>query len=414
MIKNFDLSYIIDDDFRQEVQDFFAFATGFGVVFIDHEGHHIGAGSNFSNFCKCMNDSTESAKHCTKSNQKAIQIGLTSKYPCIYLCHAELINIEIPLIYDDCCVGAITAGQVLCEDPQSYPKDEASDFATWDNGTELSEYYKEIKVLSRKQIDATTAALTNISNYILQKVAYGQIQKDLSANREKLLLYEKQQIEMKHQLKLAQLDALQKQVTPHFIFNVINSVSRLISLSDYDTAKQMLDAFAEMMRYSLSNVTSTVSLHQELNYIENFLTIQKIRFGELIHFKINCDSALYKLRIPFFSLQPLIENSVKHGILNRTMPGSIEMSCTFEREDCHIHIVDNGEGIEGIQLEFIRENYLTSQRKNGHSKHIGLYNCYNRMKMLFGEDIHFQINSVLGKGTNIHIKIVDAASKIIY
>lgn len=404
-MKSSDLSYIIDEDFQQEVQDFFSFATGFGVVFIDNEGNHIGEGSNFCRFCKRINETEEGAHYCALSNKQAIEIGLTTKEPCVYVCHAGLINIEIPLIYDNQCVGAITAGQVLCEDMGDYPKDENADKVNWLESEELTEYYNEISVLSRKQIEATAAALANISNYILQKVAYGQIQQDLAANREKLLLYEKQQIELEHQLKLAQLDALQKQVTPHFIFNVINSVSRLISMEEYDTARKMLDAFAEMMRYSLSDISSTVSLCQELGYIQNYLTIQKIRFGDRIDYRISCDPELENLHIPFFSLQPLVENSIKHGLLNQPYGGRLRLQCAKEGEVCYIKLEDDGEGMEEELAAEIRASYLTMEKQDSR-KHIGLYNCYNRLKILFGERVEFELTSQKGKGTRILIKIL--------
>lgn len=92
--------------------------------------------------------------------------------------------------------------------------------------------------------------------------------------------YLNKRIQLEKQLHMAQLDALQKQVTPHFIFNVINSVSRLLSLKEYDTAEEMLNSFAQMMRYSLTDAKSSVSLVQELNYIRNYLAIQSIRFGD--------------------------------------------------------------------------------------------------------------------------------------
>ncbi len=399
----FVLSQIIDEDFQQEVQEFFAFATGFGVVFIDNEGRHIGPGSNFSRFCNAINACGEGAARCAGSNRQAIGLGLSTLEPCIYICHAGLINIEIPLVYEGHCVGALTAGQVLCEDDEGYPKDQPFDYSHWPAAATLRAYYAEIPRRSRKQIEATAAALAGISNYILQKVAYGQIQADLAANREKLLLYEKQKLELENQLKRAQLDALQKQVTPHFIFNVINSVSRLISLAEYPAAQEMLDAFAQMMRYSLSSVQPEVFLEQELGYIQNYLTIQSIRFGQGIHHKIECDPRLHKLRIPFFSLQPLVENSMEHGLLENQTGGEVCLRCTLEDGSCHIRLSDDGAGIDPARLEKIRTECLSRSPAAPPAEHIGLYNCFTRLKLLFGEGLSFDIQSSPGQGTAIHI-----------
>ncbi len=399
----FVLGQIIGEDYRQEVQEFFAFATGFGVVFIDNEGRHIGPGSNFSRFCNGINACPEGAARCAGSNRQAMGIGLGTLQPCIYICHAGLINIEIPLIYEGQCVGALTAGQVLCEDDEGYPKDQPFDYSHWPEAETLRGYYTELPRRSRKQIEATAAALAGISSYILQKVAYGQIQADLAANREKLLLYEKQKLELENQLKRAQLDALQKQVTPHFIFNVINSVSRLISLSEYATAQEMLDSFAKMMRYSLSSVQPEVFLEQELGYIQNYLTIQRIRFGQAVRYEIECDARLHKLRIPFFSLQPLVENSLEHGLLSCQAGGRLRLCCTMEEGSCHIRLSDDGTGISPARLAQIRAECLSKNPAAPPREHIGLYNCFTRLSLLFGEGLSFDIQSQPGKGTAIHI-----------
>lgn len=331
-------------------------------------------------------------------------MGLRTKKPSIYVCHAGLINIEIPLIYKDQCFGAITAGQVLCEDMEGYPTDEISGRVDYSDSEELYEYYKEIKVLSRKQIEATAASLASICNYILQKFAYAQIQQDLVANREKLLLYENQQIELKHQLKMAQFDALQKQVTPHFIFNVINTISRLLSMKEYDTAAKMLESFASMMRYSILDVKSTVMLSQELKYIENFLMIQKIRFGERIEYVVECSPELLVIEVPFFFLQPLVENSIKHGLLEKREGGKVSLTCAKAGNECIITLVDNGLGIGTNKLLNIKKNLLTTISTQD-SEHIGLHNCYNRLKLLFGSHMKFFIESESGRGTTIQITI---------
>ena len=98
------------------------------------------------------------------------------------------------------------------------------------NVIDCASYYDEIEVMSCQKIEATMTALSNLSNYVIQKLAYSQIQEQLARKSEELLIAE-------NQLKQAKLDALQKQVTPHFIFNVLNSVSRLLSMRDYSTRR---------------------------------------------------------------------------------------------------------------------------------------------------------------------------------
>lgn len=351
-----------------------------------------------------MNSTKEGRLKCSNSNKRATDIGLTTQKPSIYICHAGLINIEIPLIYDNCCVGAITAGQVLCKESNTYPADPLSITQSWENSKDLSTYYKEINTVSLKKVEATAIALYNISNYIVQTVAYSQIQKDLAEQTSQLLSAKHKQMELQHLLKLAQLDMLEKQVTPHFMFNVLNTVSRLISLEQGDIAKEMIDSFAQMMRYSLSNTHPIVTIEQELQYISNYLMIQKIRFGDKLDYSIICDDDVKKLKIPVFSLQPLIENSLQHGLRSENNNGKIEIICKRKDSICYITIRDNGKGIDAEKLSKIRNTYLTAN-KCSPDKHIGIYNCYNRLYTLFDVRMTFELFSKSSNGTEVQISI---------
>lgn len=403
-MQEFNLRSIITEEFQNEIQDSFAFATGFGVVFTDSQGNHIGPGGNFCRFCNRINETKEGAHYCALSNKHAIEIALETKKPSIYICHAGLVNIEIPLIYNGNCVGAITAGQVLCSEENAYPQDAIASEINWMADPELAAYYREIEIMDCHQIEATTTALSNITNYIIQTLAYSQIQETLARKSEQLLREENRRIHLEKQLKLAQLDALQKQVTPHFIFNVINSISRLLSLKEYNTAEQILNSFAEMMRYSLLDIRSSVSLEQELNYITNYLSIQKIRFSDRISYQIHCDKELLDLSIPFFSLQPLVENSIEHGLLNKAGGGHLILSCT--RHDTYdlIQITDNGVGIPGAELDQICHDAFQAEA-SPNEKHVGLHNCYRRFLLLFGDRMDFRMKSIENEGTEIILRI---------
>lgn len=392
-----DLKDIVTEEFQQEIQDSFAYATGFGVVFIDKEGNHIGEGSNFTDFCKQINCTEEGAKCCARSNCQAVNIALKTQKPSIYICHAGLVNIEIPLICEGCYAGAVTAGQVFCSEEGYYPQDFHSNVSEWLSDEKLSEYYKKIKTLTPQQIEAVATALANISNYILQNFAYRQAQ-------EKFLLYEKKQAELEKQLKNAQLNMLQKQVTPHFIFNVINSASRMVALEQYDKAEKMLNSFAGMMRYSLQNLKAYVTIEQELDYIEKYLFIQKIRFGSRIQYQIFCDEELKEFSIPFFSLQPLVENSIEHGILQKIDGGIISVTCQKKDNGVIIKVQDNGIGIEEETLTNIRKD-LEEKKREIVVDHIGIYNCYNRLKISFERKMKFHIYSKKDQGTSVEIEI---------
>ncbi|WP_313758587.1 PocR ligand-binding domain-containing protein [Tissierella sp.] len=398
------LTDILTEDFLEKFQDSFAFATGFGVVFVDLDGNHIGEGSNFSKFCSAINKTKEGASYCALTNRKAIDLAIKTKKPSIYICHAGLINIEIPLTYGGEYIGAITAGQVLCSDMDIYPKDSDFKLLPWLHTEEAAEYFRNIKVLTRQEIEATAVSLENIANYIIQNTMYNKLQEKLAKERQKTLEYEKKQIEMEHQLKLAELEALQKQVTPHFIFNVVSSISRLISMEEYTSASNMLDSFSQMLRYSLSDISSQITLEQELNYIQNYLVIQKNRFCERIEYEIITDSEILSLIIPYFSLQPLVENAIEHGLLPLEKGGKLKLNFSTTPSHYCIEIFDNGIGMNDKKLNEVKK-ILQSGKDTTSTNHIGLKNCYRRFKLMYGENSTFNIESRPNKGTRIYITI---------
>lgn len=404
---NIELKDVITEEFKEQIQDSFAYATGFGVVFADVEGRHLGDGSNFTRFCTAINNTKEGAACCALTNRNAIALAIKTQKPCIYVCHAGLINIEIPLIYNGEYIGAITAGQVLCTDMNCYPKDTIVCSLDWLKSEEAKIYFSEIKVLTRQQIEATAKAMENISNYVIQQTMYSKLQEKLIEEHKKTLEYERQHIEMEHQLKLAKLDALQKQVTPHFVFNVISSISRLISMKEFSKASDMLDSFAQMLRYNLSNIRTTITLQQELDYIQNYLAIQKHRFAERIEYDIKIDDEAFHLVIPFFSLQPLIENGIEHGILPLPNGGKLLLSCFATVKGYMIEICDNGKGMSKKQLEEINDKLEGLNTCT--SNHVGLFNSYNRFKLMYGESVDFSISSKLNVGTCIRIEIAKDA-----
>lgn len=127
----------------------------------------------------------------------------------------------------------------------------------------------------------------------------------------------------------------------------------------------MLDSFAQMLRYSLSNLKGSVKLEDELNYIENYLAIQKIRFGKRIIYQVDCDPVLRSLRIPFLSIQPLVENAVEHGLLKEECGGKLTVSCVRHMNFDSITISDSGRGIPPSKLKLLRASlYDDSDSEN--------------------------------------------------
>ncbi len=401
-----DLHDIVTEEFQRQMQNSFARLSGFGVVFTDQNGRHIGNGGNFTRFCSAINCREDGIRCCAQTNRQAIQMSLDSNRqgsPAIFVCHAGLVNIELPIMHKGECIGAFTAGQVLCEE-DCYPRDTAVPPVDWLADPELAAYYKEIPVLSRAHIENTADLMGDLAQYMLNNYTYNLMHRELAHQKEELLLYEKRQVELENLLTQTKYSALQRQVMPHFIFNVLNSVSRLISMQEFDTAQEMLTSFTRMMRYQLSNPQNSVTLGQEMEYARDYLAIQTLRFGARVSCEITCEDGMESLELPFFTLQPLVENSLEHGILNQSAGGRVRVFCKKNGARSEIEISDNGAGMDAGTLEWLRE-MLHSPSMPGGQNHVGLYNCYNRLKLMYGDDVAFTLNSAPKSGTMVRISI---------
>ncbi|NIM18777.1 MAG: hypothetical protein GTO51_00780 [Candidatus Latescibacteria bacterium] len=199
-----------------------------------------------------------------------------------------------------------------------------------------------------------------------------------------------QQLEQRElRLLEARFKALKNQINPHFLFNTLNSISSCL-WSDPKQARRILLKLSEILRRLLQSESDFVPLSKELDFIDNYLEIETIRFGEeKLRVKKNIDARVLDVPIPGMILQPLVENALKHGIAPMLEGGLLEISATKTNGNVLVVIEDNGVGIE---------EELTR-------KGIGIRNVIERLKMVYGPGEWCRIHSLNDKGTRVEILI---------
>lgn len=202
--------------------------------------------------------------------------------------------------------------------------------------------------------------------------------------------------------KQAELSALQAQIKPHFLYNMLE-VIRMCSLSkgNVDVA-DMIYSLAGMFRYSTYNNGSMVSIDQEIKYCKMYLDLCCKRYRGIFKYKINISEDIKEYIVPKFILQPIVENSINHGIKKDLDNNLIEINIKEKDKNLEISIDDNGLGISKENLEKINENLKKNLQK---TESIGLMNINNRIKLKFGEDYGIYISSELNNGTTVKIKL---------
>jgi two-component system LytT family sensor kinase len=201
-------------------------------------------------------------------------------------------------------------------------------------------------------------------------------------------------LEQNQQLLLkARMDALTSQINPHFLFNTLNTVSSLIRF-DPDMARGVVLKLSNILRRLLRKTETFVPLREELEFIDDYLDIEVIRFGrdKLQIFK-EVDPETLDTFVPSMLLQPMVENSIKHGLAPRLEGGEIHIRTHHRDGRLSIEIDDNGLGISPERLAEV------------FGGGIGISNVHERLRLLYGDQFQMDIRSQEGQGTQIHIEI---------
>ncbi len=205
-------------------------------------------------------------------------------------------------------------------------------------------------------------------------------------------------------MKELELKHLQNQINPHFLFNTLNTVSRMAYLEDARSTSNLIDSVATLLRHSLGDIKKFVTLNDEVKVVGEYLTIQKTRFMERIDFSMDVQEQLLDTLIPRLTLQPLIENAFIHGVEAKEDGGTIRLLVYEEQEHVIVEVNDNGVGISKEQIDNILAlSKIDDADHVGHSTGIGMVNVIRRLQLFYRKDHVMEIKSELGKGTIIRL-----------
>ena len=222
-----------------------------------------------------------------------------------------------------------------------------------------------------------------------------ETQKSIAEGFGKLLSTQMAAAALEEQTKLAtsmELKMLQSQINPHFLFNTLQSISNVAGIERASVTGDMVVRLANFFRYTLDHDDSVVTLAREVDLLRDYISLQELRFGERISFEMDCDARCDSCMIPKFTLQPLVENSIVHGMRSRGEGGRIRIVTQCEGDRCVIRITDNGGG-------FRTGSAVSESEKKGRPS-IGLKNIAGRIELSGGA---FRIASCIGLGTTARI-----------
>ncbi|TWH21845.1 histidine kinase/DNA gyrase B/HSP90-like ATPase [Prauserella rugosa] len=200
----------------------------------------------------------------------------------------------------------------------------------------------------------------------------------------------------KHQLHQAEIKALRAQISPHFVYNALNTISSLIR-TDPEEARELLQDFADFTRYCFRTEGTFTTLSDELRNIDRYLTIESARYGGRLGVRLKIAPEVQSVVVPFLLIQPLVENAVKHGIANKPGGGTVTVTAQDYGTEAEISVEDDGVGMDPKLLDGMRDSRT--------SAHIGLTGINRRMSQVFGNRYSLIVETAPGAGMKVSMRV---------
>ena len=260
-----------------------------------------------------------------------------------------------------------------------------TDFAR--STTKLSEKQEHVQLDTGDELELFANTFNDMVDTIFTQVK--QLEADAQL-REQLRQAEMENLRISAELKANELALLQSRINPHFLFNTLNIITQTAQMEDAEETAALIEATADFLRYNLSKLNKVVTLADEVENTRNYVYIQKQRFGSRFTFTFEVDESCTGFTMPCMILQPLVENSIRHG-LNNMLSGAqvaIRVYPGVQGSVC-LEVWDNGIGISPEkQAELLRSFESTDD-----SGHIGLRNVYKRLKLFYGKNLKVEFDS---------------------
>lgn len=250
---------------------------------------------------------------------------------------------------------------------------------------QVKSYYGRPKSLRAPQSQDEIGDLIDTYNYMTNEIS------DLLDKQEQIAV----------ELRTSEFKALQSQINPHFLYNSLDMISWLAQNGNSDKVSKAVQALSKFYKLTLNNKDMTNTIATELTHVSLYIQLQNMRYENKIHFYVDIPDELPECKIPKLTFQPIVENSILHGIFEKeNREGDIVITGWRDEKDVVIVISDNGIGISDETIQTI----LSGTWKQGRGSNIGIYNTHNRLRLLYGPAYGLTYQSNQNHGTEVWIR----------
>ena len=203
--------------------------------------------------------------------------------------------------------------------------------------------------------------------------------------------------------RIAEMNVLQAQIKPHFMYNTLDTIRWMAEEHNEDDIVEIIEAFTNLLRISLSKGKEIISVKEEVNHVQSYLIIQKIRYEDKLDYEIDFEEKILNYKLIKLILQPLVENAIYHGIKEKRGNGKIFIKGKIEGDLLCFTVIDNGKGIEEELLNKINKMLINTSEK-GTEVGYGIFNVNERIRLTYGEEYGLTYKSVYGEGTTVELR----------
>lgn len=217
---------------------------------------------------------------------------------------------------------------------------------------------------------------------------------DMTAEMERLI---EEDYKSKLLIRETEYKFLRAQINPHFLYNTLDSISWMASMKGDKEVSKMSVALGRILRWAISNTENLVELEEEIRNVEDYLSIQQIRYGDSLSYTIAVEEEEMKRKVPKMILQPLVENALIHGLEMKNSDKRVIIAAEERGNHLELSVIDNGTGMSRERIDEVLSGKIKQEKQHG----VGVYNVHQRIQMHYGEAYGIQIISEPGKGTEV-------------
>lgn len=335
-------------------------------------------GGIFPNFCISKCNPTKAQSECARRLQQIYRDAEQLKCDQI-VCSCGMTVYHFPIIYQSKCIGVICGGYILLSDSDH------------DHPEGLYDTPQSTAIGIRRLLRQVAKSIASFCEF---DAARRELQEKETAIRQ--TVYYKEQLA--ENLRVARDTVTNLKINHHFLFNTLNSMANMALKSDADDLYGAIIDLAKMFRYTMKSNMRFIALASELSYLENYLNLQHLRYGQALSVEYDIDDELRYIAVPFNFLQPIVENAFTHGFRNCDLQKRIRIQVEKVEKYAVISVYNNGTVLDDVTLNRVTKGIV------GNSGH-GLSLIYTKLQSAYGADFNMNIKSVQQEGTCVSVTV---------